>query len=408
MTSDVQEFRMPSLGADMETGTLVEWLVQPGVHVKRGQVIAVVETDKGAIDVEVWHDGIVDSLDVAAGTTVPVGAVLARLRAEGGAPQAAAIAAPPPAPAATVAPAPPAPPAAPAAPAAPAPPTPTTVRASPAARHLAHERGVDLSTVRGTGPSGAVVLADVEAALGKAPPVPAPAPAPAPPSPRPPAPSTDGMRRAIAAAMARSKREIPHYYLATDVDVAPALAWLAQHNAARPVAERVLPAAVILRAIAVALVDFPELRGHFVDGELRPGPVHVGVAVALRGGGLVAPAIHDADRLAVPELMRALTDVIQRARAGHLRASEVSDPTVTVTALGDLGVDSVFGVIYPPQVAIIGVGRVRERPWATGGLLGVRPVVTLTLAADHRVSDGLRGARFLARVGELLGRTEVP
>ena len=134
--------------------------------------------------------------------------------------------------------------------------------------------------------------------------------------------------------------------------------------------------------------------------------MHLGVAVALRGGGLVAPAIHDADRLSPDELMAALRDLVARARAGRLQRAEMSDPTITVTNLGDLGVESVFGVIYAPQVALVGFGRVVEQPWATDGLLGVRPVVTATLSADHRVSDGLRGGRFLARVDELLQEPE--
>ena len=151
----------------------------------------------------------------------------------------------------------------------------------------------------------------------------------------------------------------------------------------------------------------PELNGLFIDGELRPSAaVHVGVAISLRQGGLVAPAIHDTDKRPLGELMAALRDLVARARAGTLRSSEMSDPTITVTNLGDQGVDAVFGVIYPPQVALVGFGTVRERPWAEHGLLGVRPVVTATLSADHRVSDGHRGARFLAAIARHLEQPE--
>jgi pyruvate dehydrogenase E2 component (dihydrolipoamide acetyltransferase) len=132
----------------------------------------------------------------------------------------------------------------------------------------------------------------------------------------------------------------------------------------------------------------------------------VGVAISLRGGGLVAPAIHDADHCTLDELMAALRDLVQRARTGGLRGSEMSDPTITVTNLGDQGVDQVFGVIYPPQVALVGFGRVAPRPWAVDGLLGVRPVVRATLAADHRASDGHDGARFLAAIDALLQHPE--
>ncbi|RXZ40014.1 2-oxo acid dehydrogenase subunit E2, partial [Agromyces binzhouensis] len=215
------------------------------------------------------------------------------------------------------------------------------------------------------------------------------------------------LRRAIGSLMARSKREIPHYYLSTTIDLGPALEWMRQANAGRPLNERLVPAALLLAASARAARDVPEVNGFFVDGEFRQSSaVHLGVAIALRGGGLVAPAIHDADRLTPDEVMESLRDLVARARAGRLHRAEMADPTITVTNLGELGVESVFGVIYPPQVALVGFGRVLERPWARGGLLGVRPVVTATLSADHRVSDGLRGGRFLARVDELLQRPE--
>jgi pyruvate dehydrogenase E2 component (dihydrolipoamide acetyltransferase) len=212
------------------------------------------------------------------------------------------------------------------------------------------------------------------------------------------------MRAAIARSMARSKREIPHYYLATDVDFSTARAFLDARNAERPVAERLLPAALLLKATARAVRDAPEFNGHWVDG-LRPSTaVHLGVAISLRDGGLVAPAIHDADERSLDELMAALRDLVGRARTGSLRASEMSDPTITVTSLGDQGVRLVHGVIYPPQVALVGFGAITERPWVEEGMIGIRPVVTVTLAADHRASDGARGSRFLADVDGWLGR----
>jgi pyruvate dehydrogenase E2 component (dihydrolipoamide acetyltransferase) len=215
------------------------------------------------------------------------------------------------------------------------------------------------------------------------------------------------MRASIAAAMARSKREIPHYYLCEPVPMLEALAWLQHRNETLPLAERVLPAALMLKAVARALARVPELNGTLRDGAFVPSAaVHAGVAIALRGGGLVAPAIHDVQDRPLAALMRDLSDLVRRARAGSLRSSEMSDPTITVTQLGDQGVESVFGVIYPPQVAIVGFGRIAERPWVRDGWIRAVPVVTATLSADHRVSDGHRGALFLAELRETLQRPE--
>lgn len=368
------EFRMPALGSDMEAGTLVEWLVKPGDTVARGAIVAVVETQKGAIEIETFEAGTVERLLVEPGTEVPVGSVLAHIRAEGE-PAAPPVEAVRPKPARaprrkTVA-------------AGPADPTPTRSRVSPAARRRARELGVDPEALTGTGADGAVTLQDVEAAAATS---------------APPAPADSGaaMRRAIAAAMARSKREIPHYYLATTIDMTPALAWLEAENARRPVAERLLYGVLLIKASALALKEAPELNGFWRDGGFVPGSgIHVGAAISLRRGGLVAPAIHDADLRDLGAVMQAFRDLVQRARAGRLRGSELADPTVTVTSLGENGVEAVFPVIYPPQVAIIGFGSVVERPWAVDGRVEARRVITASLAADHRASDGHRGALFL-------------
>jgi pyruvate dehydrogenase E2 component (dihydrolipoamide acetyltransferase) len=351
------EFKLPSLGADMDEGKLLEWKVKPGDAVKRGQVIAVVDTSKAAVEVEVWHDGVVEELITKEGETIPVGTVMAKLRETGEAP-----AAPKPAKA-----------------------VPPSLRkpASPAARKRAHELDVDIETVTGTGPHGAVTLEDVEKTAKK--PTPAKKPAPAAPAPSPAADRQLEMRKAIGAAMSRSKREIPHYYLAETIPMHKALEHLARANESRPVTERVLMGALQLKAVALTLRQFPELNGFWRDGAFRPGAgIHVGVAISLRQGGLVAPAIHDVDQ----------------------RSSEMSDPTVTVTNLGEQGVEAVYGVIYPPQVALVGFGRIAERAWAEDGALRAAPVVTATLSGDHRASDGHRGARFLAALREQLQRPE--
>ncbi len=399
------EFRMPSLGADMDSGTLIAWHTAVGDHVARGDIVAEVDTDKSVIDVETFATGTVEELLVAEGARVPVGTPLAVIRED-------AVAGPPVA-------------------ARPA----RRPAASPLARRHAAALGIDLASVTGTGPGGAVTTSDVDhfatahgagpaappalAAVsasaeqpaplravpaGPAAPVPAEQPAPQPLSK---AERQAALRRAIGASMARSKREIPHYYLACDIDMSHGVQWLDERNAAVPVTERMLPAVLLLKATALALHETPDLNGFWESDAFRPADgVHLGVAIALRGGGLVAPAIHDADRLTPAELMAGLRDLVARARAGRLRSSEASEPTITVTSLGDQGVDVVQPVIYPPQVAIVGFGRIRPRPWAVDGMLGVRPVVTATLAADHRVSDGHRGAVFLTALDHLLQAPE--
>lgn len=391
----MSEFRMPSLGADMAAGKLVEWLKQPGETVKRGDIIAVVETQKGAIEIETFEDGILDQLLVDVGAKVPVGTPLAFIRTPG------STAAPPAQPPVAAAPAIPMPPVAAAAmPAALVPSTPdSAVRISPAARRLAAERGVSLADLSGSGPGGAVVSADVERAATVARREAAPA--------RRHGLDLAEMRKAIAAAMARSKREIPHYYLAHAIDISAALDWLRSVNAARQPPERLLLAVLLLKSVALALEQFPEFNGFYTDGEFHPSVgIHVGTAIAIRGGGLVAPAIRDADEKSLDDLMAALRDLVARTRAGRLRSSELFEPTITVSSLGERGVDCLYGVIYPPQVAIIGFGTPGPKAWTADGRLEVRSVMNVTLSGDHRVSDGHRGALLLLEIERLLQRPD--
>jgi len=384
------EFKLPSLGADMDEGTLLEWRITPGQVVRKGDVVAVVDTTKAAVDVESWVEGTVHQLVTEPGETIAVGTVMAWLLAPGEAAPAELPAAAGPAARADV-PAPPeAPSATPVAPAAP------RTRVSPVARRRAEELGIDPDAVRGTGPDGAVTLQDVEALAGAQTTTP-------PATSATPKDRAAEMRRAIAAAMGRSKREIPHYYLSETVPMRAALQWLAARNAARPVTERLLPAVLLLKAVAVALGRYPELNGHFVDGEFRPAAAaHLGVAISLRQGGLIAPALHDVGAKPLDTLMPELADLVKRCRAGSLRSSEMSDATITVTNLGDAGVETVFGVIYPPQVALVGLGRIADRPCVENGAVVALPALTASLAADHRVSDGHRGALFLAELREVL------
>jgi pyruvate dehydrogenase E2 component (dihydrolipoamide acetyltransferase) len=441
------EFRMPFLGAEMDTGTLVRWLVKPGDVLKRGDLIAEVETDKADIEVEVFEEGVVEALLAREGETIAAGAVIATLARPtdaGKPPETPAMPAAPPlttavpsaSPAPRMEPAWPTPAAGVTVPAHGPQPRATPVakevaqalrvdlsrvkgtgiegritradveafarlaspRASPLARRLAREQGIDISHLAGSGPGGAVVARDVVVAP----------PQPASPVVARPARDEEGsreraMRRAIAAAMERSHREVPHYYLGTEVDMSRALAWLEAYNEAHPVTERVLYPALLIKAVALAVPSTPSMNGFWTDGEFHPSSdVHVGVAVSLRTGGLVAPAIQDVPAKSLQEVMAALKDLVARARQGKLRSSEVASPTITVTNLGERGVSTVYGVIYQPQVALVGFGRIVERAWVDAGVIGPRPILTATLSADHRASDGHDGARFLETISRLL------
>jgi pyruvate dehydrogenase E2 component (dihydrolipoyllysine-residue acetyltransferase) len=379
----VVEFLMPILTADMSAGTLVAWRKKPGDAITRGDVVALVETDKGLIDIEAFTTGVLEKVLVQPGTTVPTGTVLAIINDGASAEARAPAVSPPPAAA-------PKPVVAPAVSAAPG-----RLRISPLARKLAAQLGIDPATVRGTGPGGAIRQEDIEQAASRA--------APIPQQPRAEVDRQARLRQAIGAAMARSKREVPHYYLSTTIDMYRTITWLTEENLRRPVPDRLLYGVLLIKAVALALREVPELNSVWRGAEaVRSDGIHVGVAISLRGGGLVAPALHDTDRRSVGDLMRSFRDLVQRARGGGLRGSELSDPTITVTSLGEQGVETVFGIIFPPQVAIVGFGKVVQRPWAVDGQVVTRPLITATLSADHRVSDGHRGGLFLAAVDRLL------
>ena len=383
------EFVMPTLGADMTEGTLVQWKKREGDRVTKGEIIAEVDTEKAAIDVECHASGIVERLLTKPGNKVPVGTVMAVIREEGQ---------PAPAQSYTQQNTPQATPTHPASPPAgkttPSSSLGSRLRISPAARKLAAERGIDPAGLQGTGPEGALTLEDIARAATGAAGATTPASA---------AERQARMRQTIAAAMARSKREIPHYYLSTTIDMSRASAWLAAENQRRPVTERLLSSVLFIKAVALALRHVPELNALWKEGgAVRSDRIHIGTAISLRQGGLVAPALHDADHASLSDLMQRFQDLVKRARAGSLRSSELSDPTITVTSLGEQGVETVFGVIYPPQVALVGFGKVVERPWVADGQLMPRPVVTVSLSADHRVSDGHRGGLFLAEIDRLL------
>ena len=384
------EFRMPSLGADMEAGKLVEWLKKPGDLLSRGDVIAVVETQKGAIEIEVFNDGVLDEILAKTGENVPVGRVIATIRGKDEAPGLA-----PGAVVATTAPVTARPAKAtpkevlsPPRPEAPA----VQVQITPAARRRARELGVDLATLE-PGPRGIVGIDQVEAAQ--------------PIAKERPGIVFDEMRKAIAAAMTRSHQEIPHYYVTSTLDVSPLMGWLEEENARRPVPARLIYAAPLIRASALALMSTPQLNGHYIEGRFAPAEhVNMSIAVAMRGGGLIAPAIREAETLGMDRLMEKIRDLVARVRGGRLRSSELSQGTVTFSNLGEETADSVLPLIYPPQVAIIGCGQIAERPWADDGKVVVRRTLTVSVAGDHRVSDGRRASQFLTRFQKLLHTPE--
>jgi len=407
------EFIMPSLGSQMIEAKLVEWFVKPGDTVKKGDIIGEIDTEKGLIDIEVFEDGVITELVAKEGEVVPVGSVMAvidgkeKKMPEAGKPDRAE--------------------------------TPTVkrvadngekqaptarkaretgrkIKASPLARRVAEDLGVDLNHVEGSGEGGTIHRKDVEeyarqftaeeadrqeielarhvaaaeaetreAEDGK----------------------KGGMRQAIAAAMSRSNREIPHYYLETEIDMERVLNWMEEKNGERTLGERFLPPMLLIKAVANALSDVPELNGFWTDGALHiEEGVHVGFAISLRQGGLVIPALLNADLKSLDEIRAEFVDMVTRAREGHLKTSEVGSATITVSSLGERGADKVYGVIYPPQVALVGFGRITRQPRAVDGMIGIRPVVSAVLAGDHRATDGHTGSRFLEALNEQLQHPE--
>jgi len=374
------DYAMPSLGADMDEGRVIEWRAAVGDTVHRGDLVAVVQTEKSDIDIEIWHDGVIEEFLVDIDQLVDVGTPIARLRTVDGAqPPTPPASLGPPTTAAVAAPG-------------------LRVPASPLARRLAAERGIELADLHGSGPGGAVVEADVLAA---------PTPSPAATQPESPKRSATTMRALIAERMATANREIPHYHLSRDLDVDPLESWLTARNTGRPINERVLPAACFIRAVALAAARHRELNGWWVDDRFEPADsVNVAMAISLRRGGLVTPHVERADERSLDEVMAALTERVAAARSGNLRSSWMTGATITITHLGDTGADLVHGVISPPQVALVGFGRLRPGPWAVDGDVVVRPIVTTTLAADHRATDGVIGSRFLATLAELIDHPE--
>ena len=376
------EFQMPSLGADMEDGTLIEWKKKPGDVVKRGDIIAEVETQKGLIEIEVFDEGSIAELLIQEGTKVPVGTKMALI-------QPSTIEAEKPIElhpimekisvpiieekTDTI-----------------------SIKASPLAKKMAQENHIDLSKIIGTGPDGAITKEDIDASIKQSETA---------ETEKISTPS-EAIRMAVAAAMSKSNREIPHYYLEKKIDMTKALAWLQEANKQRTVANRLLPVVLFIKAMAKSLKEVPDLNAVWENGLLQKTEINIGFVVSLRNGGIIVPAIPQSDTKNADEIMAALNDLIPRARALKLRSSELSSSTITLTNLGDAGADTVFGIIYPPQVAIVGLGTITEQPFAENGMLGIRSLANVTLAGDHRATDGLTGSRFLSSLDKNLQNPE--
>ncbi|MDJ0921893.1 MAG: dihydrolipoamide acetyltransferase family protein [Henriciella sp.] len=391
------EFLMPSLGSDMEAGSLVEWLVQEGDEVKRGDIVAVVETQKGAIEIEIFQTGTVTQLIAQVGDELPVGAAMANIGNDTAADKTTAPTEPDQA----------------AKPKKPVQPVPTIRSAdptqfqpphtlSPAARRLARDHNLNVDQLQSQIKKDKILSDDVQNIIAQSDPA----------SAYPPPKATDrfsatAMRDAIAAAMTRSNREIPHYFLSHEISLRQAETWLSKQNEDRPPDQRLLMGLLFVRAVAKAALKNPPLNGVYEHDRFQPSEdVHVGLAISLRGGGLVAPAVHDTATLPLEDLMQNMRDLIARARTGRLRSSEINMPTITVSSLGDRGVDTLQGIIFPPQVALVGFGTPCQRPVCHNGKVRSELMVAATLSGDHRVSDGRTGARFLSNINNLLQSPE--
>lgn len=440
------DFKMPSLGADMEAGTLVEWRKKPGDLLQPGDIIAEVDTQKGLIEIEVFEGGILDKYLIEVGDKVPVGTPMASLRPEGttGVPEKVNEQVHPiqekekpeeaqatehsekvnipseeklseeksfkdkPS-------------------------EETSseekfseekhrIKISPLARSIAEKNRLDLSGITGTGEGGAIIKADVEKAMAakkeEKTEVPAREQMEAQVSQKlktepeikerevTSETPQESIRKAVAAAMSLSNREIPQYYLEKRIDMLKALTWLKETNQQREISARLMPAVLFIKAVAKAIDSAPALNAVWENGLQLRNEVNIGFVVSLRSGGILVPAIKNADLKSTDEIMTSLNDIIPRARAMKLRSSELSESTITLTSLGENGSDKVFGVIYPPQVAIVGFGSIIDEPVVQKGMLAIRPVVHVTLAGDHRATDGLTGSRFLEALNNHLQNPE--
>ena len=387
---------MPALGFDMTEGLLARWLVNEGDPVEKGRAIAEIETEKATVDIEAAASGILAKIVVHAGETVPVGTVIGVIAGAGEKIAAA------PAPAGA---APKSAPASPPSSSAPAAeegiaPAEGRVKASPVARKMAEEAGLDLSRVRGTGPGGRVLERDVQEAIAAGPPEETPG-APTGPEPGATVP-LNKMRRAIARRMTESKAAAPHFYITVEINMDDAMKMREQLNTLAPEAERISVNDLVVAAAARTLARFPALNASYREGGLEMHPrVNIGIAVALEDG-LIPPVLRDADRKTLKDIAAGSRALAERARSNRLRSDDLGGGTFTVSNLGMFDVDDFIAIINPPEAAILAVGAVTRRPVAAAGDVRIAPLMKATLSVDHRVADGAQAGRFMQELKKLL------
>ncbi len=406
---------MPKLGFDMAEGTLARWVIAEGGSVEKGQVLAEIETDKATVEVESSASGVLKRQIVAEGTVVPVGDPIAIIAAPdeevsedilAAAPagaehqpaEAKAVDAPP-----KVEEAPPPEPAAQAG---------ARISASPLARRMAADAGLDLRQMRGSGPGGRIVKADVEKALAApavrpaaaaelpAAPMPVWQPgAPTPPDERVP---LDRLRAIIARRMSESKQQLPHFYVTSEVDAEPMMTARKQVNALMPEEQKISVNDFIVKAAALALRQFPNINAS-LDGKeiVRHGHVNIGVAVALEQG-LMTVVCKDADQKPLRLISQEVREMAGRARQGKVRPDDIEGSTFSISNLGMFDVEDFIAIINPPEAAILAVGSVKETPVVAGGALKAGLRMKITLSADHRVTDGAEAARFMQALKKIL------
>ena len=429
----MSDVNMPKLSDTMEEGTVLEWKKRDGDEIHKGDVLAEIESDKASFEIEAEADGVLHVV-VGTGQPVPVGQLIGRIGAEAPAPATAGEAAPavtpPTAEAVTAAPPPAAEPPtqqmpAPAAPepqpakaraqVAPSRPKPDSaagdgagrLRASPLARRLAEEMGVDLETIEGTGPDGRIVKEDVLAAAGSGRQQPAVAPTP-------PRQYSGGrqidvlepsrMQATIARRMVESTTTVPHFYVTVEARVDEAVRVRRQLKDLVPNADKVTMTDLLTRACAIALTRFPEVNASWIDGHFeRKRSVNIGLAVPpAQGMGLLVPVVHDVERKDLIQISIESRQVIERARSGKPAPGDLDGGTFSISNLGMFGVDEFTAIINPPEAAILAVGTVKEVPVVEDGRIVVGQVMRMTLSVDHRVFYGMTAAQFLAEVKRLI------
>lgn len=343
---------MPSLGADMDQGKLMEWKINPGDVVTKGQTIATVETSKSVVEIESFRNGKVLELVGKPGEQIPVGQIIAYFDiADSEVPVTVELQTP-------------------------------RLKISPAAKKMAQDKNIDLATIKGSGSEGQIELKDIESLTPSAGPT---------------------IRDTIARVMARSKKEIPHYYLKNQVSLDPMMKWIDEKNMGLPAEDRLMIPVVLFKAIILGLKENPLMNGSYINGIFVPNEIiNLGITIAKKTGGVLVPAILEAQKMSLIELNKAFLDLLERTFKGQLKNRELTDGSITVTNVGDLGGDEVFGIIFPPQVALVGLGRMRKVPVVQGEFVRPGFVIDITLSADHRVTDGLNGSRFLTRIEQLL------